>query len=227
MAVDVAAGDVWRFTLRSTYLGQPVVNSVHLLIIEQGSPLSVTDSQLGNALVNASPSPLQTLIVQACNEELVIREASAQWIYRIGDTYPGVARLTYRRALNVPGVVAGAPMPGQPSTTISAYGQIGAEKAIRGGMRLSGLTEEQIEDGLLAPSFISGIQAEADALYMNEWELPAADDIRLDPIIWSPTLWQANSPLGFFAAVDQVVIRQTPGTIRRRKEFSSTGGYPV
>lgn len=228
MAVEVELGDVWRFTLRSSFRGQPCVNSIHLIITPEGGPtFTVTDQELGNALVNASPSPLQTFLVQAMNEEAVIREASAQWVYRVGDAFPGPSRLTYRRALNVPGVVEGNALPGQPSITLSAYGQIGSTKAMRGGIRVPGISEEQMVDGLISPSFISSIQAEANAMYLNSWSPVAVDPVQLDPILFSYTYWKAGIHSPYFCALDQVVIRQTPGTIRRRKEFSSTGGYPV
>lgn len=223
---NIAFDDVWAYSVRSTHLGQPVINTVHYGIANPVPPVST--SVLGLAMVNQTASPLMQLIRACAGTDLVVVETSAQWVFRIGDVYPGNTHLTYRKGYALAGTNSGAPLPGQPSITLSTYGETAGSKGVRGGLRLAGITEENIEDGLLTTDFLSSISAEVDACFLSPWIVPdpEATEITLVPIIFSIATWK-DGGVDVFAGIDQTNTRRVPGTIRRRKEFSSQGGYPV
>lgn len=219
-------GDVWRSTIRSSYLGQPVINTIHLITTVVGG---VVDNRYVGQSLAILVTPLQTFLTQACSEQFVMLERQAQLVRGLGEVYGTQTHLTYRSFINEPGTYSGQEMPGQSTGTVSVYGEIGGTKAIHGGIRIAGISESAIEEALFLESYISEINAEMQAMYQNVWELtgvgPSIEDVSLEPIIFSRTYWKEGTHSPQFAAVDSVQLRRVPGTLRRRKQFSSTGGY--
>lgn len=225
MATPASVGDIWAATTRSTLLGQPIINTVHLIITEIVTT-GLTDVNVAGALIGDGLTKLTDLITAAAVDQLECVEQTAQMIRAVDEPYPAATRLTYKQPISAAGEVSGSPLPNQASITISTYGQIAELSALRGGVRLAGLAEESVDDGLIDPAVVSALNTEANAALRLPWVF-TTPSFTVQPIIFSLTRWKEGGPASPWCAVDFYNIRRVPGTIRRRKQFSSTGGYPV